>query len=61
MEAFDPGSAKTYPKLGLLSLVSYLRHHVEGVGRIDVRVHDMLLEGLSFDDVEAMVRAFERT
>lgn len=57
-ESYDKGSAKTYPKLGLLSLVGYLRANLPWVAEIDFRYEDMLLDGLSFDDVEAIARSF---
>jgi anaerobic magnesium-protoporphyrin IX monomethyl ester cyclase len=53
--AFDKGSAKTYPKLGLLSLAASLRAALPG---LDIRIHDMLLENLTFDMVRQEVAAW---
>jgi hypothetical protein len=51
IDAFDPGSAKTYPKIGLLSLIGYLRGRSAQRSRLTFTYRDMLLEGLRPADV----------
>jgi radical SAM superfamily enzyme YgiQ (UPF0313 family) len=58
IHAFDKGSAKAYPKLGLLSLVAYIRERVTGVERIEIEQHDMLLENLDMSDMAKIVARF---
>lgn len=57
INAFPEGHAKAYPKLGLLSLVSYIRANLHGVPVPDMEYRDMLLERL---DTKAMGQVVER-
>lgn len=51
IDAFDPGSAKTYPRIGLLSLIGYLREHSRHRSRLTFSYRDMLLDRLRPADV----------
>ena len=51
IDAFDPSSAKTYPKLGLLSLVGYLRKNSRHREKLDFVCRDMLLEKLRPEEI----------
>lgn len=57
--AFAEGSAKAYPKLGLLSLIAYLRRHLEGADQIQFEYHDMLLEHLDLPQMRAIIARFQ--
>jgi len=54
---YDQRSAKTYPKLGLISLVGYARKHLDWADEIVFRYGDMMLDGLTAADVGARVAA----
>lgn len=58
-QSFAPGSAKAYPKVGILSLVAYLRANLPDAGRVEFRQHDMLLEDLEVEDIQAIIRDFD--
>ena len=58
LEAFPTGSAKAYPKLGLLSLVAYLRQELPAAALPEMQYHDMLLEGLDVAGMGRKVSAF---
>ena len=58
IHVFAKGSAKAYPKLGLLSLVAHARQNVVGQERITFRYHDMLLESLALEDIQRIVLEF---
>lgn len=57
--AFAKGSAKAYPKLGLLSLVAYLRKHLPNCSEIEFEYHDMVLEDLTMSDICGIVQRFQ--
>lgn len=56
--AFSKGSAKAYPKLGLLALVAYLRRYLSNPGEIVYEYHDMVLENLTMEDLGQIVSRF---
>jgi anaerobic magnesium-protoporphyrin IX monomethyl ester cyclase len=57
IDAYDEVSAKTYPKLGLISLAAYLRHHMaEQDVKLDFLYLDMLLDRLRYADIEVAAR-----
>lgn len=58
IHAFAEGSAKAYPKLGLLSLVAYVRRHLPGAERVEFEYHDMLLENLGLPEMRSIVERF---
>lgn len=55
--AYDKGSAKAYPKLGLISLIGYARRYLRRPDRFEFHYRDMLLDNLTFEDIENQVRA----
>lgn len=55
--AYQDGSSKTYPKLGLISLVGYARRHLSQPDDFEFLYRDMLLERLGIADIEADIRA----
>jgi anaerobic magnesium-protoporphyrin IX monomethyl ester cyclase len=57
--AFSRGSAKAYPKLGLLALVAYLRQRLPKYADLMFEYHDMVLENLTMDDLGEIVARFE--
>jgi anaerobic magnesium-protoporphyrin IX monomethyl ester cyclase len=59
INAFAEGNAKAYPKLGLLSLVAYVRKYLERPERVEFEYHDMLLEHLDTEDLSEIVRRFQ--
>jgi anaerobic magnesium-protoporphyrin IX monomethyl ester cyclase len=59
ISAFPEGSAKAYPKLGLLSLAAYLRRELPAELMPDLAYHDMLLEGFDVDRLAGEVAAFQ--
>lgn len=56
--AFSSGSAKAYPKLGLLALIAYLRKHLPGAD-LEFEYHDMVLEHLTMADLGAIAARFQ--
>jgi anaerobic magnesium-protoporphyrin IX monomethyl ester cyclase len=59
INAFAEGSAKAYPKLGLLSLVAYIRRYLEEAGLISFEYHDMLLENLDLAQMRQIIDRFK--
>jgi anaerobic magnesium-protoporphyrin IX monomethyl ester cyclase len=59
IHAFAEGSAKAYPKLGLLSLVAYIRDNLEEAGLVTFEYHDMLLENLDLTQMRKIVERFQ--
>ncbi|HEX6715600.1 MAG TPA: radical SAM protein [Pyrinomonadaceae bacterium] len=59
IHAFSEGSAKAYPKLGLLSLVSYIRRYLEQAERIQFEYHDMLLEHLDLTQMRGILERLQ--
>ncbi len=59
IHAFAQGNAKAYPKLGLLSLIAYLRRYLPGAERIEFAYHDMLLENMDLTEMRAIVERFQ--
>jgi anaerobic magnesium-protoporphyrin IX monomethyl ester cyclase len=59
INAFAEGNAKAYPKLGLLSLVAYVRKYLERPERVEFEYHDMLLEHLDTEDLSEIIRRFQ--
>ncbi len=51
VQAYDEASAKTYPKLGLISLAAYARKYCAAAQRLDFSYRDMLLDGLNFEQL----------
>jgi radical SAM superfamily enzyme YgiQ (UPF0313 family) len=56
--AFAKGTAKAYPKLGLLALVAYLRKYFPAHERLVYEYHDMVLEDLMLGDMAAVIERF---
>jgi radical SAM superfamily enzyme YgiQ (UPF0313 family) len=59
IHAFAKGNAKAYPKLGLLSLIAYVRNQLNDSERVEFEYHDMLLENLDLLDMTNIVNRFE--
>ncbi len=59
IHAFTKGSAKAYPKLGILSLISYVRKYLKDAEHIEFKYHDMLLENLEMNDMREIIENFK--
>jgi anaerobic magnesium-protoporphyrin IX monomethyl ester cyclase len=59
ISAFSGGNAKAYPKLGLLTLVAYLRKHLAASkGLVEFEYYDMALEKLTPADLAPLIARF---